>query len=360
MKFLYIIKGSPESLPPVLSQIKNLIELGHEITLVTNSISHDFAKYLNYNKISFSAMRLNSKFKLFNWIEFRYYAKKIGKKSNFDMVIFGSLDTAMACSNLHRYNKTILNLFELYDKNLLYKIYMKLFLKKYPNIICPEYNRSKLLKLFYHLKSSPLVIPNKPEFLGKINFLFYFEQELINKIESIKNKKIILYQGQIYPDRQLEKIASALVKINSEEYYFVLMGTDYGNFINQISLIYKNTVYLGYIPAPSHLEVTKIAHIGIVNYAENSLNNIYCAPNKIYEYGAFSKPMIGNDIPGLIYTIQHHNCGICINYDDTDSFIKAVFEIEENYSFYSNNAKKMFDSIDNKKSLSNFLGNIHL
>lgn len=358
MNIMYIIKGNPESLPPVLNQIKILNELGHKITLICDDLTTDFANYLTMNNINYYARGKHNKSKITNWIFFRKYVKKIKLSNNSNLVFFGSLDTAMACTGLFKTNETVLNIWELYDRFLFYKIYMKLFLSKFPSIICPEYNRSVMLKLFYRLNKNPLVLPNKPEFLGKITDISCINQEAIDILNKLSDKKIVLYQGQIYSDRQLDKIAFALSLKKSDDYYFVLMGIDHENSVEKLINIYNNTVYLGYIPAPAHLEITKRAYIGIVNYSENSLNNVYCAPNKIYEYGAFSKPMIGNDIPGLKYTIEYGNCGVCIDFGVNGLFEEALNKIDSNYKTYSENSKKLFESVNNKVTLEKFLDSL--
>ncbi|KAA6307134.1 hypothetical protein EZS27_041199, partial [termite gut metagenome] len=38
--------------------------------------------------------------------------------------------------------------------------------------------------------------------------------------------------------------------------------------------------------------------IGIVSYAFDDLNHVFCAPNKTWEYTGFGIPMLGNNAPG--------------------------------------------------------------
>ncbi|MEW6605938.1 MAG: hypothetical protein AB1414_00620 [bacterium] len=359
MKITYVLKGNPEWLPPVMNQIKILKELNHEIYLITSNISEAFRTYLEKNNIHFNLYRNKHKVKIINWICFRYFARRKIRKASFDLLIYGSLDTAIVLEDFKKKKNSILNIWELYDKYFFYESYMKIFLRKFPFLICPEYNRGFLLKHSYKLDKLPTVLPNKPDFFGEVDITSI--QNVIEIVTNISNShKIIIYQGQIYSDRNLETIALELKKLNSDRYFFVLLGIDHGGFVDKIKEIYQNTYYIGYIPAPLHLEITKYAHIGIVNYAENSLNNIYCAPNKIYEYGAFSKPMIGNNIPGLKYTIEHSNSGICVNYSIENEFIVALNNIESNYGFYSANSKRMYDNIDNKKELSKLIDSIHI
>ena len=114
-------------------------------------------------------------------------------------------------------------------------------------------------------------------------------------------------------------------------------------------------IVLPYITAPYHLEVTSHAFVGILIYTPvyniftSPLNSIYCAPNKIYEFSQFGIPMIGNNIPGLKYTIDYHKMGICVDKLDIESFGYAIKDIVDNFNTYSKNALDFNESDDKSK-----------
>ena len=82
------------------------------------------------------------------------------------------------------------------------------------------------------------------------------------------------------------------------------------------------------------MEVTSCADIGVAVYQENSLNNLFCAPNKIYEYAGFGIPTIGNDIPGLVDTIQRFGAGECVQWSDVSAIEDAIQKVYQNYDEY--------------------------
>lgn len=53
-----------------------------------------------------------------------------------------------------------------------------------------------------------------------------------------------------------------------------------------------------------------MASIGVMSYSPHQkthagvVNALYCAPNKIFEYGKYGKPMIANDVPALKYILK--------------------------------------------------------
>ena len=109
---------------------------------------------------------------------------------------------------------------------------------------------------------------------------------------------------------------------------------------------------LPYITAPYHLEVTSHAFIGILIYAPvygtftSPLNSIYCAPNKLYEFSHFGIPMIGNNIPGLKYTIESYKMGCCLPFFNAESLKNAITDLTDNYETYAENARRFYDEDD--------------
>ena len=95
------------------------------------------------------------------------------------------------------------------------------------------------------------------------------------------------------------------------------------------------------------MEVTSHAKIGLVFYDDFSLNQAFCAPNKIYEYSGFGIPMLANKIPGLENTVGKFNAGKCIDFE-SEQLMEAIKEIDGNYERYSVNALALYDAVDNE------------
>ena len=215
-------------------------------------------------------------------------------------------------------------------------------------IVC-EYNRAQITQAWFKLKELPLVISNKPmpnDF--KRNSPITKSDNAKAVIEQLAGKKIILYQGVVDVERPIEPIAEAIEEMSDEFVFMVMTGSPCEHLKK-----YKKTIVMPYIPAPYHLEVTSHAFVGILIYTPvygtftSPLNSIYCAPNKIYEFSQFGIPMIGNDIPGLRYTIEYNRMGVCLSQMDTEHFKEAIQNIADNSVEYSRNAIA-FNNGDNK------------
>lgn len=280
--------------------------------------------------------------KIKRWVNYRKESIKIlrKQKDSESLIWLGTADSAIAISDKLKNKNYVLNILELYDNNKFYRENLAKIVNNAKAIICCEYNRANIMRSWYNLEKTPYVIPNKP-YQNNFNQI----QENKDIIDKIKNKKIILYQGMISADRDLVNLAKALKEINSN-YWLVLMGRDYNNSVSKIKSNYEKTIYLGYIPAPEHLLYTQYAYIGIANYDYSCLNNVFCAPNKIYEYTGFRIPVLCNDIPGLYYTIGKSKAGVCIDFNNISEIKNGIEKIEKNYDEYSNNANKFYADID--------------
>lgn len=251
----------------------------------------------------------------------------------------------------YRYN---LHLFELVDKIAYIGAHSfdlnlpKLARAAHKVIVC-EYNRAQITQVWFKLKELPIVISNKP-MPNKFerNSPITRSEQAREIISSLKDKKIILYQGVVDVERPIEPLAQAVETFDDSFVFVVMTGSNCEHLKK-----YKKTLVMPYISAPYHLEVTSHAYVGILIYTPvygtftSPLNSIYCAPNKIYEFSQFGIPMIGNDIPGLKYTIEYNKMGVCVPKLDTESFLGAIQKIAENYDTYSNNAIN-FNLSDNK------------
>lgn len=361
MKIVYIVKSRLHFYPPCVSHIRMIKQLGYNIDVLygtcdSNTLDILENEGINCFKVSNIKDEYFGKFnKLKGWIKFRIGLRKFLKKYDLNNTIFwfGNAETVIPMKGLLKNKKYIVTLLELLDESPIKRILLHGILENAMKITCCEETRAYIIKHWYKLKELPTIFPNKPynQISGKR--LTPSNEMTKNIINEIKNDKVIIYQGYLQNTEELCEIAYALkeCKIN---YKFVLMGIDKFNSYKKIKKIYNNCVFYPYIPAPLHLEITSYARIGILFYRPTILNNAFCAPNKIFEYGGFGIPMLGNNIPGLKNTIGNSKAGKCIELK-RDNILKAINEIERNYDEYSKNALDYFNSIDNLETMREFL-----
>lgn len=236
----------------------------------------------------------------------------------------------------------ITSIYELRDDQPKIRKMMKDPLVHAKEVIVAEYNRGCIFRVWFKLPQTPTVIPNKP-------FLHPRIKNIENRYSDLlKNKNIILYQGGINEQRKLDVICRAVSRI--EGWTLVLMGGR-SLYRDKLQREFPNIICIDFVAPPKHLEITSYAKIGIVKYDYTYLNHAYCAPNKIWEYTGFGIPILGNDLPGLEYTVGKYQAGEFVNTDDENEVENAIKKISENYDQYSLNAQKFYNSVDIKEEL---------
>lgn len=369
--------------PPMQSLLQILIELGRKVSFV--GYCSDEQMQLRFEEQGIAFYNLN--YTIGNnfvscWINNRSYRKElrntlnqlsIGEK---DLVIFDYTDSAYFVHDLLESYRYIVLFYEFVNSSrswkydLIYSSYnMGQFLQKSVAVIHCEYNRAQITKGLYNLEKLPYVLPNKP---------YLDDSLLLNEIpdsikliisqfkEKVEGKKVLLYQGIFNSnERRLEEFCQA-IDFLPDEFVLVAMGGG-DSYYEQLKSKYESDriIFLPFINPPYHLLITQMAHIGILSYfpLDNTfagvVNPLYCAPNKIFEYSKFSKPMISNDIPGLKYIFGEYKCGEVVLYPFTPQMIKdTVLEISLQYQKYAKGANDYFNSVDIKSIIKDILTDI--
>ncbi len=348
-KVLFIYEKKLSELPPLITLIEGLKLKGYSISVIVSESENMYydsstyfieweAKFKFNNKLTRAFNRL-----LWGKYFFRYRVPQIIKEENYDLIW---VIVASSSDSLFYLNKKFNNgvnylcsIFELYDTfpKILKRI--EPLAKNAFKVIVPEYNRANITRVWFNLKITPYVLPNRPISLPELSDI-----KLKEKLIAFEGKKIILYQGHIQRGRSMEAICKAVDKL--EGFVFILMGKSHEGYAEELVEKFKSTQHIGFFNPPLHLQFTSKAYIGIVSYGFSSLNGIFCAPNKIWEYSGYGVPMICNDIPGLLYTVGQSNSGICLDTEDEVAIFDAINTIDSNYSIFSNASKEFYENHD--------------
>ena len=345
-----------------MSTLLTLSDLGHEVSIVSVDINDYWRKELKQRNIQYYIIPDKEKRNKFNKVfEYRSFRSKVfayldqvidDKRNTFVWLIGGNTIYCLG-DNIKKY-RYILQIQELHEKDTQYKKVFARVINGAETVFVNEYNRAVLYQCWYNMKNRPAVLPNKPYFIDtevKFDLSTFVDSSILEKI---KNSKVILFQGQIVSYRDLSPYIKAAKELGG--YQIVLLGNEYG-MIEKYRQIDDTLIYIKRIPAPQYLGITALSHICLITYDPHSLNNSYCAPNKIYEYGAFGKPMIGNDIPGL-KVIEDYHAGCLVDEDRLDTIKAALQRIEDEYPSYSVGAKQLYDGVDNKATITNIINTI--
>lgn len=337
---------------PTLSTLLILNDLGHELTVISEGLDEYWVKELENKHIRLHLLKTQSKSNnpISKFISYKAFQKKAMKviKNEFQekgegLLWISGAQTILALGDKIKDYHYILQIHELHEHFSYQLKAIKKVIHSADLVFMPEYNRSIIYQVWFKLEKRPIVLPNKPYFLPTIEELEKFKNKHKELVSFFQENKVILYQGEISAERNLSAFAQACHEL--PEYKFALLGKDHG-MLNKYKQINPNLIHIDYTPAPEYLLFTSLAHIGIVTYEPKELNTAYCAPNKIFEYSAFKKPMLGNNIPGL-KVLEHCNAGVIVDEQDKESIKQGIKKIEENYTNYQEGTNVLFNSVDN-------------
>ena len=379
-KVFIVMKEDIINYPPALTVIRTLIDLNFKVIHIGRYRDNlqkaelqnkgvDFVETDEYNGLT----NLISKY-----FQQQRYKKKVLETlalynaSEDDYIWLLNAETIVLLGDLARKYKTIFHYFEFTTPfvNLKYRILNPFFdpydlNKKAYKIVQCEYNRAHIFKAFLHLDTLPVVLPNKP--YERQTHEDDVPEDVKKQVEdvrkSLRNRKAILYQGVFQDnDRKLDEFFDAVNEL-PEDYVFLAMGSDSPSY-RKMKNKYESDriIFVPFIRPPYHLQVTKLSHIGILSYVANentiagAINPIYCAPNKIFEYSKFGKPMLANDLPGLSVIYKQYGCGECIDYPIKSSSVRdAILKIDLEYDKYEEGALRFYHSVDIQKIIEKIL-----
>lgn len=362
---VYFLKESFRLYPPCVAQVHLLQDAGVKVVVIAGSCpTHIRERFENAGvevRIVGSQRILPGIFgKIQSYFSFRRKALRVFSRLRLanPIVWYGTADTAIALHRALRPRSSVASILELYDDNFMYRAALKRILPGCTGVIACEPTRADVMQHFYELKARPFVLPNKTYGHPRTRNLAATTQETSDAIGRMTSEKLLVYQGLITEDRVLTPLAHALQSMDDDRWSLYLLGPVRGTALDDVRRIYKNTYYLGVYPPPLHLEITSHATIGVAYYDRSSLNNILCAPNKIYEYTGFGIPVLANDVSCLRTTIGLSGAGLAVDFDDGFAIQRALHTIDRDYHEFSENATRFFEEADNLDVINDVLSGL--
>jgi glycosyltransferase involved in cell wall biosynthesis len=157
-------------------------------------------------------------------------------------------------------------------------------------------------------------------------------------------RKILLFQGGLSKGRHLETLVHAMKYINNQCIDLVILGDGQVRKALErlaLSLGIKHRVYFHpVVPQHQLLEYTQSADVGVIPYQATCLNNLYCTPNKLFEFIAAGIPILGSNLPEINHIVLKHPIGLTGNMNSPDEFahlIERVFSNDEQLETWKKN-----------------------
>ena len=169
----------------------------------------------------------------------------------------------------------------------------------------------------------------------KLSPNYVLEPSKLREVANIPSgKKIVLYQGWISAERNIESIVRA-VKFFDDDIVLLLIG--YGEFEIQLKkTVIENNInekvkFLGQVESDKMLSYTVGADVGVIPYLPIDLNHKYCSPNKFFEYMRVKVPVITHRLPFFEDMNKIYNTCITCDMQSPEDIAKTI-----NHFFSSN------------------------
>lgn len=202
-------------------------------------------------------------------------------------------------------------------------------IKRVDLVICASEERGQLMQKYYSLDKSPLPIRN-------ISQLSISEDDetknILSKLDVFLSIDMptVVYAGVVTKSRRIIELEKAVATLNAK-YKLLVVGA--GDALDEVKESALNDgiqfAYTGKIPYKSLGAVLNKCDIGFVYYPTNTLNNTYCASNKVYEYASVSLPMISNNNPTIREELKKNHIGV-----SSDNLVDALLEVYKDISVY--------------------------
>jgi glycosyltransferase involved in cell wall biosynthesis len=204
-------------------------------------------------------------------------------------------------------------------------------------VICANQERSYLMQANYGLNERPVVIKNVTKNIRREEI-----SDIKKKYPSLTDDDsvCIVYQGWITNSRNIGSFVSAMSELDPKYHLYIIGSGPDVDIIKNVaaeSNVSQNTHFLGELSQPKLRSVMDLCNIGILTYPNINLNNMFCAPNKIYEYTQSQLRLVGNENPNLDRIIDDNDIG---EVTDTSSIAQEIQYIQSRYSTYERELRK--------------------
>lgn len=223
----------------------------------------------------------------------------------------------------------------------------KYLINKYDLVISANQERLDLLNQFYkNSLKNHIYIKNIPQIVSKKSFVNNTAIEIASKYNFSDTDKIIIYQGDVTIDRNLDLFLDTLYTLPID-FKFLIIGD--GGAVPILSIKYNLFVnnrlfFTGRIINTDLPYYTRLGKIGIVSYPYTGLNNIFCSPNKVYEYAQSGLILLSTGQKTLQNMIDKYHIGLYIlESNKTIEITNKIVSLFDSYEFFQNNLKRFIN-----------------
>jgi glycosyltransferase involved in cell wall biosynthesis len=341
MKILMFFPGRVEHLPPLMTAAAAMADLGAQVTVLASGAAAPSAAYLEQHGVALrlasptAAQPVTRLGRVWLRAKIGFDLRRAKTVCRPDCLWFHgpyAMEYALL-SGVCRGVRLVAHAHEYFTHPFLWHCQRRV-VRRAQVVICPEINRLWMLKLAVGGVGRWVCIPNRPaaDLLPRPEEQGAATRAAFTAAGGHPDcRHFLIYQGVFMKDRCLAAAITAFRAVADPQAGFILMGDGLaGNHqaeLNALAAGDGRVVFLPRRPFPLHLQVTAGCHAGLLLYAPNSLNNVYCAPNKLYEYAAMELGLVLPNFPGLAAINQEYELGRLCDPLDVPAITRAMTDV---------------------------------
>lgn len=190
----------------------------------------------------------------------------------------------------------------------LLKLIERILIKKADQVFVVSESIADWYQSEYGIKR-PTVLLNAPRYTAS-SYGNYFR----NKFAVRNDQKIVLYQGNLKPNRGIEELIAAFIDRENKSPVLVFMGDGtLKEWILNVSARCPNIFLHDAVPPENLLNYSASADLGIHLIPNTCLNHNFCMPNKLFEYLMAGLPVLVSDVKEMRKFVEKYQVGISLD-----------------------------------------------
>lgn len=162
---------------------------------------------------------------------------------------------------------------------------------------------------FFGFKENELIL-NSPQ-LDEFSNSNFKSDYLREKFGIPSNELIYLYLGIISrKGRGIEIYLESFINYNLDSHLVFMGYGDYVDSVKEVAMKYRNVHYHPPVPHDKVVEISKSADVGLCMIEPISLSDVYCLPNKLFEYAFSNLFVLSSDLPDIKKIIEDYDLGV--------------------------------------------------
>lgn len=187
-------------------------------------------------------------------------------------------------------------------------------------VICANEPRARMFQAYHGLPHLPLVVRNIPDDRG---------DTVPEGIE--QDPHAVLYQGDMGYGRRLERLVDAMGTLDEGTTLWMVGGGPALDKLRAMAAargVEDRVRFPGRVPRGELGALMASCGVGVLSYPAPDLNNVYCAPNKVYEYARAGLPMVAIGSDHLKELVEEPGLGVALDADASpEAIAKAVSDV---------------------------------